>query len=46
MLIEEVETIWSAIDKHDDWSLLNDKVAAVRYMGEAHGAPPNPAGHA
>jgi len=46
MLIEEVEDIWSAIDRHDDWSLLADKVAAIRDMGEAHGAPPVHAGHA
>ncbi len=35
MHIEEVEAIWAAIDRQDDWSLLNDKVAAVRRMGEA-----------
>ncbi|HEY0011950.1 MAG TPA: YdiU family protein [Allosphingosinicella sp.] len=36
MHIEEVEAIWSRIDEADDWSALNDKVAAVRRMGEAH----------
>ncbi len=46
MLIEEVEAIWSAIDERDDWSPLNAKVEALRRMGEAHGAPPTPAGHA
>ncbi|MBX7501776.1 YdiU family protein [Qipengyuania sp. YG27] len=46
MLIEEVETIWSAIAEHDDWQPLEHKVAALRRMGEAHGAPPAPAGHA
>ncbi|MEO1046938.1 MAG: YdiU family protein [Pseudomonadota bacterium] len=46
MLIEEVEAIWSAIDERDDWSALETKVAALRRMGEAHGAPPRPAGHA
>ena len=43
MHIDEVETIWSAIDKADDWAPLHEKVAAIRRMGEAHGnAPPLP----
>ncbi|MEM7779692.1 MAG: YdiU family protein [Pseudomonadota bacterium] len=46
MLIEEVEAIWSAIDEHDDWQPLTDKVDALRRMGEAHEDPPKPAGHA
>jgi serine/tyrosine/threonine adenylyltransferase len=37
MHIDEVEAIWSRIDEADDWSMLEDKVAAVRRMGEAHG---------
>jgi uncharacterized protein YdiU (UPF0061 family) len=45
MLIEEVEEIWSAIEKDDDWTPLHAKVAALRRMGDAHGAPPVPAGH-
>jgi uncharacterized protein YdiU (UPF0061 family) len=45
MLIGEVEAIWSAIDKHDDWSPLHAKVEAVREMGQALGQPPAPAGH-
>lgn len=45
LLIEEVEAIWAAIDKDDDWAPLHAKVAALRRMGEAHGAPPVPAGH-
>ena len=45
MLIDEVEEIWSAIDQRDDWQPLHDKVAALRRMGEAHGAPPAPAAH-
>ncbi len=45
MAIEEVEAIWSAISDRDDWRPLHDKVAAIRRMGEAHGAPPIPAGH-
>ena len=46
MLIEEVEAIWAAIAEHDDWRALDAKIAAVRAMGEALGAPPPPAGHA
>jgi len=45
MLIDEVETIWSAIDERDDWAPLHDKIAAIRRMGDAHGAPPPPRGH-
>jgi uncharacterized protein YdiU (UPF0061 family) len=46
MLIDEVESIWSAIDQEDDWQPLVAKVAALRRMGEAHGPAPAPAGHA
>ena len=46
MLIDEVEAIWSAIDRRDDWAPLHDKVARLRRMGEAHGPAPIPAGHA
>jgi uncharacterized protein YdiU (UPF0061 family) len=46
MLIEEVEAIWAAIDEGDDWAPLHAKIAMLRRMGEAHGAPPEPAGHA
>ncbi|OBX18529.1 selenoprotein O [Erythrobacter sp. QSSC1-22B] len=45
MLIDEVEALWSAIEQQDDWRPLEDKIAAIRRMGEAHGAPPVPAGH-
>ncbi len=45
MVIEEVESIWSAIDQSDDWKPLKDKVAALRRMGEAHGPAPIAAGH-
>ncbi|MXP42650.1 YdiU family protein [Altererythrobacter soli] len=45
MLIDEVEAIWSAIAERDDWQPLEDKVAALRRMGEALGEPPVPAGH-
>ncbi len=37
MWIDEVEAIWSAIDREDDWQPLHDKVAAIRAMGAAHG---------
>ncbi|WAT17846.1 YdiU family protein [Aurantiacibacter sp. MUD11] len=40
MLIDEVETLWSAIDERDDWQPLADKIARVRRMGEALGEPP------
>ena len=43
MLIDEVETIWSAIDERDDWAPLMEKVDALRRMGKAHGDPPQPA---
>ena len=36
MHIEEVEGIWSAIAERDDWQPLNNKVKAIRLMGEAH----------
>jgi uncharacterized protein YdiU (UPF0061 family) len=35
MHIEEVEAIWSAIAENDDWRPFEDKVRAVRRMGEA-----------
>ena len=35
MHIEEVEKIWSAIAERDDWSPFNEKVRAIREMGEA-----------
>ncbi|TIX50547.1 protein adenylyltransferase SelO family protein [Alteraurantiacibacter aquimixticola] len=44
MLIEEVEAIWDAIDKKDDWSVLQTKVSALRNMSEALGPAPAPAG--
>jgi uncharacterized protein YdiU (UPF0061 family) len=37
MHIEEVEAIWDAIAQGDDWQPLNNKVKAVRRMGEAMG---------
>jgi len=35
MHIDEVEAIWSAIATGDDWQPFNDKVTAIRHMGEA-----------
>ncbi|MDO6414845.1 YdiU family protein [Sphingomonas sp. BIUV-7] len=35
MHIDEVEAIWSAIDRDDDWRPLETKVTAIRRMGEA-----------
>ncbi|THD37001.1 MAG: YdiU family protein [Sphingomonas sp.] len=35
MLIDEVESIWSAIDENDDWAPFHAKIAAIRTMGEA-----------
>jgi len=40
MHIDEVEAIWAAIDRDDDWRPLHAKVAAIRAMGAAHGDPP------
>lgn len=45
MLIDEVEAIWQPIAESDDWSALFAKVEAVRRMGEAMGARPEPEGH-
>jgi len=46
LLIDEVETLWSAIADRDDWQPLDRKVEALREMGRALGQPPSPAGHA
>ena len=35
MAIEEVEAIWSAIAERDDWRPFEEKLTAVRQMGEA-----------
>ena len=40
MLIDEVERIWAAIAAQDDWSMVNDKVVAIRRLGDALGVPP------
>jgi uncharacterized protein YdiU (UPF0061 family) len=38
MHIDEVESIWSAIAASDDWQPFDDKVKAIRRMGDAMGA--------
>jgi serine/tyrosine/threonine adenylyltransferase len=35
MHVEEVEAIWSAIAERDDWQPFDEKVRAIRQMGEA-----------
>lgn len=36
MLVADVEAIWAAIDRHDDWSLFETKIGAIRAMGAAY----------
>lgn len=36
MLIDEVESLWSAIADEDDWRPFQAKILAVRRMGDAH----------
>lgn len=36
MLIEEVETIWDAIAKNDNWLPLYDKISQIREMGQQY----------
>jgi len=38
--IDEVERIWAAIADHDDWAPLNQRIAEIRALGSALGAPP------
>jgi uncharacterized protein YdiU (UPF0061 family) len=35
LLLDEVETVWQAIDERDDWQPFEDKVAAIRRYGQA-----------
>ncbi|KHK89359.1 protein adenylyltransferase SelO family protein [Novosphingobium malaysiense] len=44
LLIEEVERIWSAIDEHDDWAPLQEKLAQIRNLGRNLDEPPEPCG--
>ena len=45
LVVDEVESIWSSIDQHDDWQPLHNKIEAIRTLGNALGEPPVPAGH-
>ena len=38
LLINEVEAIWEQIDKKNDWTFLETKVANIRKMGDNLGA--------
>jgi hypothetical protein len=38
LVIEEVEAIWSAIDRDDDWTPLATKLAAIRAAGAVNAA--------
>lgn len=40
LLIDEVESLWDAIDEQDDWEPFNAKIAGIRRMGEAYGVAP------
>ncbi|MEQ8602770.1 MAG: YdiU family protein [Marivibrio sp.] len=42
MLIDEVESLWSAIDREDDWAPLEAKVARLREVGAATPPPDGP----
>ena len=35
LLIDEIESIWAAIDESDDWAPFHGKIAAIRRMGAA-----------
>ena len=35
MHIDEVEAIWTRIDREDDWLALYQKIQDIRAMGEA-----------
>lgn len=45
LLIDEVEAIWAAIAESDDWAPLEEKIAAIRRLGQALGPAPVPSGH-
>tara|TARA_B110000211_G_scaffold27081_1_gene27594 strand:- start:11 stop:1438 length:1428 start_codon:yes stop_codon:yes gene_type:complete len=38
LLINEVEFIWNRIDKYNDWTFLNNKIARIRKIGDLLGA--------
>lgn len=35
LIVDEIETIWSAIADHDDWSLMEQKLFAIGHMAQA-----------
>lgn len=45
MVIDEVEEIWAAIAKRDDWSAMTNAVDRIRALGEFLGQPTLPSGH-
>ncbi len=45
LVIGEVERIWAEIDARNDWSTLEEKLAAIRRLGSALGEAPPPEGH-
>jgi two-component SAPR family response regulator len=38
LLIDEVEAIWEQIDKKNDWTFLETKIANIRKMGDNLGS--------
>ena len=40
LLIDEIETLWAAIDTGDDWRPLTDKLAAMEAAGHGFGTLP------
>lgn len=44
LLIDEIESIWSAIAEHDDWNPLERKIAQIRDMGMARAKVSAPSG--
>lgn len=38
LVVEEVEAIWTAIDRDDDWGPLGEKLASIRAMGTFNAA--------
>jgi len=45
LVIDVVETLWSAIAERDDWEPLWRHLAAIRRLASALGEPPTAAGH-
>lgn len=37
LLIDEIESIWDAIDTRDDWSKFEEKIEDIRHMGKVYG---------